>query len=171
MTFARKPLSLDALTEYRERAKNGPCFVCGIVNGTNPYDHHIIYEDEKALAFLTMGQFMYGWSLVCPREHREHAVSDFTELEYLGLQRLVYAVGKAITKTVPTDRLYIMTLGSQQANRHVHWHISALPPGVPYEEQEMKALSHENGLLDMTEEQKADLANRISSNLDYTPSP
>ncbi len=114
-----------------------------------------------------MGQIMYGWSLVCPREHREHAVSDFTEAEYLDLQRLVYAVGKAITKTVPTDRLYILTLGSQQANRHVHWHVTALPQGVPYEEQEMKALSHENGLLEMSEEEKAGLAKRIALNLEY----
>ncbi len=63
-----------------------------------------------------------------------------------------------------------MTLGSQQANRHVHWHITALPPGVPYEEQELKVLSHENGLLDMSEDEKADLAHRISANLEYSPS-
>ncbi len=169
MSFGRKPISPAEVEAYRDRAQDGPCFVCGIVDGTNPYDHHIIYQDEKALAFLTMGQVMYGWSLVCPRAHREHAVSDFTEAEYLDLQRLVYAVGNAITKTVPTDRLYVLTLGSQQANRHVHWHITALPPGVPYEEQEYKALSHENGLLDMSEEDKAGLARRIAANLDYSP--
>lgn len=169
MEIQRRKLTGDEVEAYRERARHGPCFVCQIVEGTNPYDHHIIYQDSEALAFLTMEQIMYGWSLVVPREHREHAVDDFTEGEYLKLQRLVYAVGRAITRTVPTERLYIQTLGSQQANTHVHWHIVALPPGVPYERQQMKALSHENGILVMTETEKSDLAQKIAENLDYSP--
>ena len=46
---------------------------------------------------------------------------------------------------VPTERLYVLSLGSMQGNAHVHWHVAALPPGVPYAEQQYAALMAEHG--------------------------
>ncbi|MEX0763468.1 MAG: HIT domain-containing protein [Dehalococcoidia bacterium] len=126
----------------------------------------MIHEDGQAVVFLNMTQPLYGYTLVAPRQHREHVVSDFTTEEYLSLQRLVHSVGKAIQRVVPTERMYVLSLGSQQGNRHVHWHIAPLPPGVPYSQQQMAALSHENGVLDLTEDDKASLAQRIKSELE-----
>jgi hypothetical protein len=57
--------------------------------------------------------------------------------------------------------VYILTLGSQQGNSHVHWHIAPLPPGVPYREQQLAALSWERGILRLSEEEKASLAARV----------
>ena len=54
---------------------------------------------------------------------------------------------------------------SQQGNRHVHWHIAPLPPGVPYSQQQLWALSHESGILDLSEDEKATLAKRIRREL------
>jgi diadenosine tetraphosphate (Ap4A) HIT family hydrolase len=65
--------------------------------------------------------------------------------EYLSLQRLVYQVGEALRGELPTERLYIMSLGSQSGNRHVHWHVAPLPPGVPYAEQQFAAFSPGTG--------------------------
>jgi len=31
-------------------------------------------------------------------------------------------------------RVYILSLGSQQGNKHVHWHSAPLPFGVPVEQ-------------------------------------
>jgi histidine triad (HIT) family protein len=59
--------------------------------------------------------------------------------------------------------MYSFSLGSKQGNAHLHWHIAPLPPGVPYEEQQLKALMSENGVLDMTPESQTDLAARIRS--------
>lgn len=164
-----RKLTEEEIAGYQNNAQNGLCFVCAIVEGTNRHMPHMIYEDDDAMVFLALGQHMYGWTLVCPKAHREEAVGDFTEDEYLKLQRLIYAVGKAVTKTVPTDRLYILTLGSQQANAHVHWHITALPPGVPYMKQEREALSYENGIFEMTDAETLELTQKIASNLDYSP--
>ena len=43
------------------------------------------------------------------------------------------------------ERLYVLCLGSLQGNRHVHWHLVPLPPGVPYEQQQVTALAPERG--------------------------
>jgi hypothetical protein len=50
---------------------------------------------------------------------------------------------------LPTERLYVLSLGSQQANRHVHWHLAPLPPGVPYEQQQTALFAPELGTLDI----------------------
>jgi diadenosine tetraphosphate (Ap4A) HIT family hydrolase len=78
----------------------------------------------------------------------------------------VHRVGEAIRRTVPTERLYVVSLGSQQGNRHVHWHLVPLPPGVPYREQQLAVLAKSiRGVLPFDRRQRSDLAKRIRSNL------
>jgi diadenosine tetraphosphate (Ap4A) HIT family hydrolase len=74
-------------------------------------------------------------------------------------------VARAIADSVPTERVYSLSLGSQQANAHVHWHVAPLPRGVPYEQQEYSALRKDNGILDISEADQAELARTISSHL------
>jgi hypothetical protein len=69
-----------------------------------------------------------------------------------------------LRRAVPTERLYILSLGSQAANRHVHWHIAPLPPGVPLEEQQYAALSR-NEILDLNEAEMSALAARLKAEL------
>ena len=94
-------------------------------------------------------------------------VEDFSEDEYTDLQRVIYRVGRALSSAVPTERLYVLSLGSQQGNRHVHWHLAPLPPGVPFEEQQLEALDTKLGL-DLTEDELAELAASIRAALDET---
>lgn len=155
------------LEEYVRRAQTGPCFVCEIVQRkARYYDHHILYEDDIAIAFLNNYPTLYGYTLVAPKEHKEQATGDFTLEEYLALQQVIYAVAEAVRQAVPTERLYILTLGSQQGNRHVHWHIAPLPPGVPYMEQQLAALSIEKGFLKLSTEEMSQLAERIRKRLE-----
>ncbi|HYN87820.1 MAG TPA: HIT family protein [Ardenticatenaceae bacterium] len=161
----RQPVSEAAIEAYIQRSQEGPCFVCQIVAGNADYEHHLIYADDHAIVFLSKHQVLYGYTLVAPRRHREQVTGDFTLDEYLALQRLIYRVGEALRRVVPTERLYILSLGSQQGNRHVHWHIAPLPPGVPYRQQQFEALRLENGLLQLSEEEKASLALRIRAAL------
>ena len=149
---------------YEKRSKEGPCFICELIAGTNP--HHMIYEDQTAVVFLNKYPVLYGYTLVAPREHREQATGDFTLEEYLTLQRLIYWVAEAIRYVIPTERLYILTLGSQQGNRHVHWHLAPLPPGVPYEQQQTAALGFSNGVLAIPDSEMASLARSISQELE-----
>jgi hypothetical protein len=64
------------------------------------------------------------------------------------------------------SRIYLLSLGSQQGNRHIHWHIAPLPPGVPYEEQQLEALRLDKGALPVPDEELASLAWRIRQRMD-----
>lgn len=156
--FQRQPMDMEA---YQRRVRTGPCFICEIVAGNPEYSHHVVYEDDIAIVFLNKYPTLYGYTLVAPREHREQATSDFTIDAYLALQRIIYRVTEALRKVVPTERVYILTLGSQQGNRHVHWHIVPLPPGVPYEQQQVEALRMDKGVLKLSDEEMTSLALRI----------
>ena len=61
--------------------------------------------------------------------------------------------------------MYALSLGSQQGNAHLHWHIAPLPPGVPYRRQQFHALMAENGVLDVDDATQAALAAAIRANL------
>jgi len=147
---------------YDELCQTGPCFICEIVAGNPDYPAHIVYEDNAAIAFLNKYQTLYGYTLVAPREHREQVTGDFTVEEYLDLQRVIYRVAEAVRQEVGAERVYLLSLGSQQGNRHVHWHIAPLPPGVPYKGQQLAAISWgRKGVLKLSEEERASLATRI----------
>lgn len=158
--FRSQPFDVGA---YEKRAKEGPCFICELVAGANP--HHVLYEDQTVVVFLNKYPVLYGYTLVAPRDHCEQATGDFTLEEYLALQRVIYQVAEALRQVVPTERIYILTLGSQQGNRHVHWHLAPLPPGVPYEQQQTAALDFSNGVLALSDEDMASLAQALRHEL------
>jgi diadenosine tetraphosphate (Ap4A) HIT family hydrolase len=124
-----------------------------------------VYEDERAIGFLNRFPTVLGQAIVAPREHRDQVTGDFSEDEYVELQRVVHRVGEALRRAVPTERLYVLSLGSQAANSHVHWHLVPLPPGVPFERQQLAALDWSDGVLDRSDEEQARLAGEIRANL------
>jgi diadenosine tetraphosphate (Ap4A) HIT family hydrolase len=124
--------------------------------------HPVVYEDETAIAFLNRFPTLLGYTLVAPKGHREEVTGDFTEDEYAALQRVVWRVGEALRTVLPCERLYVLSLGSQSANRHVHW-LAPLPPGVPFEAQQLAALDWSGGVLDVSDSDQAELAARVRS--------
>lgn len=92
-------------------------------------------------------------------------VEDLDVEEYVRLQRVVHRVAKAVSAAVPTERVYVLSLGSQQGNAHVHWHVAPLPPGVPFEEQQFHAVMAENGVLDLTPGEQGAVATAIRRQL------
>jgi ATP adenylyltransferase len=157
-----KPFDMEA---YVKRISSGPCFICEMLAGNPAYHHHIIHQDDQAVVFLNKYPILYGYVLVAPAEHREQVTGDFTEAKYVALQRLIYRVAEAVRQAVPTERVYILSLGSQQGNSHVHWHIAPLAPGVPFEEQQLEALLVTDQILDFSEEEMSGLAGKIRSAL------
>ena len=145
--------------------QQGQCFICRVVDRSHRYDHHVVFEDADTIVFLNRYPTLLGYCLVSPKKHVEDWARDLSEAQFLALQTIVHRVARAITATVPTERVYSLSLGSQQANAHVHWHVAPLPPGVPYEQQEFSALSKDNGILELPETDQADLAQAIRSNL------
>jgi diadenosine tetraphosphate (Ap4A) HIT family hydrolase len=150
------PPELEAyLREARAR-----CFICAIASGEDTR-HHVVYEDEVAIAFLNRFPTLEGYSIVAPREHREQVTGDFSEEEYAALQRVVFGVAEGVRAVLEPERVYILSLGSQAANAHVHWHVAPLPPGVRFEHQQLEALSWGRGIIDLSDEDMAALAERL----------
>lgn len=149
---------------YRRRTAAG-CFVCAFLAGDPGYHHETVYADDRHVAFLDRYPTMPGRVLVAPRAHLQHVVRDLDEDGYLALLRVVRAVALAIEAVLPSERTYLASLGSQQGNDHLHWHIAPLPPGVPPERQQYHALMVENGLIPWSDRDAADLAARIRSAL------
>lgn len=156
------------LDAYMERVRSGPCFVCAVVSRDQEFlDHHVVYEDATAIAFLNRYPTQYGYTLVAPKEHRGQVTGDFTLREYIGLQRVVHRTAEAVREEVGAERVYLLSLGSNQGNAPVHWHVVPLLPGTPYEEQQFAAVITESaGVLEITEDENAALATRIGRRLE-----
>lgn len=160
-SFERVPFDMSA---YEARIKTGPCFICETIAGRLT-GNHVVYQDDRAIVFLNKYPTLYGYTIVAPREHREQVTGDFTVEEYLELQRMIHRVGEAVRVETNAERVYILSLGSQQANKHVHWHIAPLPPGVPFEEQQLAALRLRNGVLKIPDEEMASFAARLRARI------
>jgi diadenosine tetraphosphate (Ap4A) HIT family hydrolase len=88
-----------------------------------------VYEDEIAVAWLNPWPTLLGYTIVAPKRHLEAVTRDFDEDEYVALQRVVHRLGEAVRRTVPTERLYVLALGTREGNSHVHWQIA--PRSLP----------------------------------------
>ncbi|MFE5084448.1 HIT family protein [Streptomyces mirabilis] len=146
---------------YAARARTGPCFVCAYLDGDLDYQHELVYEDEAHVAFLDRWPTVPGKVLVAPKAHIEHVVRDLDEAAFRALMLVVRRVALAVEDVFAPERTYLLSLGSQQGNAHVHWHIAGLPLGVPYEHQQFHALMTENGVLAPTPEQSVAMGTRL----------
>jgi histidine triad (HIT) family protein/ATP adenylyltransferase len=156
------PFDVDA---YTTRSRTGPCFVCALVAGEPGAEHHIVLEDDEFIGFLARWPTLLGYCLVAPKRHVEDWVDALAEDEFLRMQTMIRRLASALKATVPTERVYSMSLGSRQGNAHLHWHVATLPPGVPYERQQYHALMSENGVLDVDEAGQRALAAEIRERL------
>lgn len=145
--YRREPVDLGAC---ESRARRGPCFVCAIVAGKPDYRHEVVYEDEHHIAFLDRWPTVLAKCLVAPKAHVERVVGDLDGAEFHRLMGVVRLVALAVEDVVAPERTYLLSLGSQQGNAHIHWHVAGLPPGVPYDEQQFHALMAENGVIRQT---------------------
>lgn len=150
---------------YSAERAAGPCFICEIVAGASRRRaHEIVYEDDRFIAFLSSLPSHYGQTLVCPKRHVVDVVGGMSLDEYLDLQRVVYAVGRAVERAVEPERIYIAAFGSHQGNAHVHFHVHPLPKGVPIREQQMASMLLEVvGRLELTQAEWEEVGARIRS--------
>lgn len=159
MDWPRVAFNVDRYVQ--EVTSRRQCFICHMVESDSP-THEVVFRDEHHIVFLNRYPTLEGYVLVAPLDHREQVVSDFSLDEYLRLQALLYQVGQGMAHVLPTERLYVLSLGSQQGNSHVHWHVASLPPGVEYQDQQFAALMGEHrGYLDIPVEERRRFALRL----------
>jgi histidine triad (HIT) family protein len=148
-----------------ERSVSGPCFICEYVNRSPGYEHIEVARTPDAVAFLNKYPTLYGYVLIAPIRHLEQVTGDFSEEAFVALQRFIFRISEAVRAELSPERIYILSLGSQSANAHVHWHIAPLPHGVPLAEQQFQALMHEHGVIDVAFEELEAFAARLRQRL------
>jgi diadenosine tetraphosphate (Ap4A) HIT family hydrolase len=164
--MTRQPFDLAA---YTERTRSKPCFICEFLNGNPDFAHHMIAQDDETIIFLSKYPTLRGYALVCPRAHREDLAEELSRDEYLRLQAKVHRLSRALKRVFDAERMYVLSLGSQQGNKHLHFHVAPLPKGVPYEEQQYHALMAENGVLHIADTEMAAMAHEIGEAYKATP--
>lgn len=160
----RRKLPFD-VRKMLERSLKGPCFICEFLHGTPGYEHIEVCRTSDAVAFLNKYPTLFGYVLVAPLQHREQVMGDFSEDEFVALQRLVFQVSEAVRAELHPERMYVLSLGSQSANAHVHWYVAPLPPDVPLEQQQFYALMHENGVIETSRMELEEYAERLRQRL------
>ena len=148
------------LAAVRER-----CFICALRDGVEGYEHHVLADDPTGFAFLARYPWVSGHAIVTPRRHCEDVIGGMTNEDATRLHHLVRRVGAALQRVLPCERIYVLSLGSAQANAHVHWHVVPCPPGLPYEEQQLQLMM--NGYLEIPENELEDLAASIRAAIEH----
>jgi histidine triad (HIT) family protein/ATP adenylyltransferase len=159
-------MDLDA---YERRTRSGRCFICELVAGVAGSEHEIVYDDGQHVVFLSRYPTLYGYTIVAPRAHVELIHRDLDLSAYLRLQDVVYRVAQALATVVPCERMYVLSLGSQQGNSHIHWHVAPLPPGTPYAHQQYHALMAEHGVIPWDRQKAAVLGAQLRAALGSQP--
>jgi histidine triad (HIT) family protein/ATP adenylyltransferase len=124
-----------------------------------------VFEDDAHIAFLDRYPTLHGKVLVAPKAHIEHVVRDLTCEAFLELMAVVHRIASAVEQVVAPERTYLASMGSQQGNAHVHWHIAPLPPGTPFQRQQFHALMLEGGVIPWSPTQAAALAAELRAAL------
>jgi diadenosine tetraphosphate (Ap4A) HIT family hydrolase len=126
---------------YVQRSLARDCFVCAMQRGEPGYEHEVIASGEAHIAFLSKYPILIGYALVAPKKYVERVVGDFSDTAFLAMMAFVCRVVQGVEAILHPERTYLLSLGSQQGNAHVHWHIGGtLPPAVPYREQQYHAI-------------------------------
>src|SRR5690606_10247142 len=137
VTGDRVPFDLAA---YEARSRRGPCVICAHLTAADPADvHHEVHADERCVVLLNRYPTLLGHTLVAPRRHVVDVTGDRPLFRHL--TDLVHDVAEALKQVVPTERDYLLSLGSHQGNAHVHWRVAPRPPGVPCARRPLPALT------------------------------
>ena len=99
------------------------CIFCRILAGTVPCAP--VYADAHALAFLDIGPFEKGHTLVIPRLHAL-TLPDLPEAEAAALGVAIRRVGERLLSRLPCDGFNVLQSNGACATQvvpHVHFHV------------------------------------------------
>jgi histidine triad (HIT) family protein len=103
------------------------CVFCGIVEGEVP--GHMVYEDEKVVAFLDANPVSRGHTLVVPREH----VEDIHGTEHMDYMHPALArVADAVRDAFDPEGINIAQNNGEAAGQevfHLHFHVTPIYTG------------------------------------------
>lgn len=101
------------------------CIFCKIIKKEIPA--HIVYEDEKVMAFLDISQVTKGHTLVIPKKHCE-TILDCDEDILAQMMQITQHLGKQIIDKFDAKGLHVLSNAYEIAGQTVpHFHIHLIP--------------------------------------------
>ncbi len=136
---------------------NGSCIFCRIAQKQVPAS--IVYEDEKAMAFLDIKPLNEGHTLVIPKEHYEN-IFDIPRELIAYLHGVTKHIAVAVEETTKADGISIIQQNGEAAGQEIfHLHVYVIPR---YEGQKLPSFSE---LAEADREQLSQTAAKIRQNL------
>jgi histidine triad (HIT) family protein len=118
------------------KMKDTACIFCRIAQKQVPAS--LIYEDDKALAFLDIRPLSEGHTLVIPKAHYE-TVFDIPHELITYLHGITKKVALAVKKATEADGISIIQQNGEAAGQEVlHLHVHIIPR---YEAQKLPSFS------------------------------
>ena len=116
--------------------KDNACIFCRIAQKQVPAN--LVYEDEKALAFLDIRPLNEGHTLVIPKAHYE-TIFDIPQELITYLHGITKQIAIAVKKATKADGISIIQQNGKAASQEVfHLHIHVIPR---YEGQKLPRFS------------------------------
>ncbi len=107
------------------------CLFCKIVAGEIPA--HMVYEDERSLAFLDIRPASRGHTLVIPRQHAA-TIADISPESLAATMVSAQAVARVLRSKLKPDGMNVFQNNGTAAGQEIfHYHLHLVPrwEGVP----------------------------------------
>jgi histidine triad (HIT) family protein len=100
------------------------CVFCKVISGSIPSRQ--IYQDDQAVAFLDIGAWQRGHSLVVPKRHVPDLISGQSSLS--DIAPAIEAVARLLVDTLAADGLNLLSSTGAVAGQEVfHFHVHVVP--------------------------------------------
>lgn len=100
------------------------CPFCRIIAGE--LDAHVVFEDERTVAFLDENPAARGHLLVVPRAHVKHLFTD-DESVPVAVFRTVHRVAMALDRTLAPDGVSLFYTSAELVGSVTHAHVHLVP--------------------------------------------
>ena len=101
------------------------CIFCRIAQKRVPAN--LVYEDEKAIAFLDIRPLSEGHTLIIPKSHYE-TIFDIPEELLMHIHGVTKRVALAVKKATQADGISIMQQNGKAAGQEIlHLHVHIIP--------------------------------------------
>ena len=105
------------------------CVFCKIAVKEAPA--HVVYEDDKVIAFMSIQPINVGHTLVVPKKHYEN-IYEISEEDVAYLYKIVKKIAHAVKKAVNAEGIRIVQNNGEAAGQvifHMHVHIIPMSRG------------------------------------------
>lgn len=117
-----------------------------IINGELP--SYKVYEDEKVISFLALGQINLGHCLVVPKKEIDHFF-DVEDEDYQHMFMVAKKISQAIKKVTNAKRVTMAIQGFEVPHAHIHLIPADTPEEFDFSRQKERSTEEMSHILNL----------------------